>query len=267
MKRFALVSALMVSICSPAFADDALKAAINGAQRTPENITRDVYRHPDETLRFFGIRPDMKVVELAPGAGWYTEILAPYLRNDGLMIATASDPASDNEQSKRGYQRFKQRLDARPAVFDKVTIGVFEPPRNIHFAANNSVDMVLTFRNIHNWIANSNGSVKAVFQSAFDALKPGGVFGIVEHRLPENKEQDDRASSGYVHETYVIQMAQSVGFKLVGKSEINANPKDHADHEGGVWALPPTYANKDNNKAAYQAIGESDRMTLKFIKP
>src|SRR5450830_1382930 len=250
MKRFALVSALMVSICSPAFADDALKAAINGAQRTPENITRDVYRHPDETLRFFGIRPDMKVVELAPGAGWYTEILAPYLRNDGLMIATASDPASDNEQSKRGYQRFKQRLDERPAVFDKRTRCAFEP-----------------LRNIHNWIAHSNGSVKGVFQSAFDALKPGGVCGIVEHRLPENKEQDDRASSGYVHETYVVQMAQSVGFKLVGKSEINANPKDHADHEGGVWALPPTYANKDNNKAAYQAIGESDRMTLKFIKP
>ena len=267
MKRFALVSALVLSICSPAFADDALTAAINGPQRTPENAARDAYRHPYDTLQFFGIRPDMKVVELAPGGGWYTEILAPYLHNDGLMIATASDPASDNEQSKRSYQRFKQRLDARPAVFDKVVLGVFEPPHNIHYAAKNSVDMVLTFRNIHNWIANENGSVKAVFQSAFDALKPGGVFGVVEHRLPANKAQDDKASTGYVHEAYVIQMAQSVGFKLAGTSEINANPKDNADHEGGVWALPPTYANKDKDKAAYQAIGESDRMTLKFIKP
>ncbi|MFZ6691347.1 class I SAM-dependent methyltransferase [Undibacterium sp. SXout20W] len=267
MKRFMLASVLAVVFSNSAFAEDALKTAIDNPQRTPENVSRDVYRHPYETLRFFGIRPDMKVVELAPGNAWYTEILAPYLRPNGLMIATANDPASDNEQFKRGYLRFKQKLDARPDMFDKVVLGVFQPPSNIHYAANNSVDMVLTFRNIHNWIANENGSVKAVFQSAFDALKPGGVFGVVEHRLPENKQQDDKASSGYVHETYVIQMAQSVGFKLAGKAEINANPKDNADHEGGVWALPPTYANKENNKAAYQAIGESDRMTLKFIKP
>ncbi|MFZ6753949.1 class I SAM-dependent methyltransferase [Undibacterium sp. Dicai25W] len=267
MKRLLLASALVLACCSSVYADDGLKAAVNGAQRTPDNVVRDVYRHPYETLSFFGIRPDMKVVEIAPGAGWYTEILAPYLRADGLMIATANDPNNANENVRKGYQRFKQRLDAKPAVFDKVVLGVFEPPSNIHYADKHSVDMVLTFRNVHNWIANENGSVKAAFQSAFDSLKTGGVFGVVEHRLPENMPQDDKASSGYVHESYVIQMAQSVGFKLAGKSEINANPKDHADHEGGVWALPPTFANKDSNKASYEAIGESDRMTLKFVKP
>ena len=267
MKRFILASALVVAFCNVAFADDVLKTAINSTQRSSENVSRNIYRHPYETLNFFGIRPDMKVVELAPGGGWYTEILAPYLRTNGLMIATANDPTSDNEQLKRGYYRFKQKLDAKPELFDKVVLGVFEPPMNIHYAANNSVDLVLTFRNIHNWIALGNGSVKAVFQSAFNALKPGGVFGVVEHRLPSSKEQDDKASSGYVHEKYVIDMAQSVGFTLVSASEINANPKDNAEHDNGVWALPPTYVNKENNKAAYQAIGESDRMTLKFVKP
>ncbi len=259
MKRLLLASALVLACCGSVFADDGLKAAVNGAQRTPDNVVRDAYRHPYETLSFFGIRPDMKVVEIAPGAGWYTEILAPYLRADGLMIATANDPKNENEQAKRGYQRFKQRLDARPAIFDKVVLGVFEPPSNIHYADKNSVDMVLTFRNVHNWIANENGSVKAVFQSAFDALKPGGVFGVVEHRLPEKMPQDDKANSGYVHESYVIQMAQSVGFKLAGKSEINANPKDHADHEGGVWALPPTFpikrAIKPTMKRSAKVIG------------
>jgi len=148
-----------------------------------------------------------------------------------------------------------------------VHLTVFEPPNNLSYAQPGSADMVLTFRNLHNWLSYGDDNMKRVFQSVYDALKPGGVFGVVEHRLPESMPQDATASSGYMHESYVIKMAESVGFKLAAKSEINANPKDTADHPNGVWALPPTYRNKDKGRARYEAIGESDRMTLKFVKP
>ena len=163
---------------------------------------------------------------------------------------------------------FKQKLDANPAVFGKVVQGVFAPPSTYNFAAPGSVDMVLTFRNLHNWIdAGGDDELKGVFKAAYTSLKPGGVLGIEEHRLPEAMPQDAKTSSGYVHESYVIRMAESAGFKLAAKSDINANPKDKADHKGGVWALPPTLANRDQDREKYQAIGESDRMTLKFVKP
>lgn len=247
--------------------DAKLKAAIAATSRTPANVQRDVYRHPYETLTFFGIRPNMTVVELAPGAGWYTEILAPYLRDNGKLIAAGNDLASPNERERKGAERFMERLNANPAVYNKVALGVFSPPRKYEFAPNNSVDMVLTFRNIHNWIPTGPDNLKALFASVYDSLKPGGVFGVVEHRLPAGKAQDEKASSGYMHEKYVIGLAEAAGFKLAAKSEVNANPKDTADHKGGVWALPPTYGNKDEDRAKYQAIGESDRMTLKFVKP
>jgi len=260
-----------LAAAAPAAADTpdmALQAAIAGAQRSPANVARDAARHPYETLAFFGIKPNLTVVELSPGGGWYTEILAPYLRDQGKLIEAANDPNSSNEFSRRSIDRLKQKLGANPAAYDRVQLGIFEPPGKQEYAAKGSADLVLTFRNIHNWVdAGGDENVRAVFRTAYDSLKKGGVFGVVEHRLPADKTQDAKASTGYVHEAYVVNLAESVGFKLAAKSEINANPKDRAEHQGGVWALPPTYANKDKDRDAYQAIGESDRMTLKFVKP
>lgn len=270
MKQFVLAIAIAASvsgITQVAMADDALKAAIAGAQRSPANVMRDGARHPYETLSFFGIQPGMTVVELSPGGGWYTEILAPYLRKDGKLIAAANDPVSGSDYARKNIARFKQKLDANPAVYDKVVLGIFEPPVKLDYAAKNSVDMVLTFRNIHNWVADGDASMQVLFQHVYETLKPGGIFGIVEHRLPAAKPQDAQTSTGYVHEAYVIKLAERAGFKLAARSEINANPNDNADHENGVWALPPVLLNKDKDKARYQAIGESDRMTLQFVKP
>ena len=270
MKRFILTAALLAGgLTGLAQAadktDDAqLRAAIAGSHRSSSNAARDNWRHPYDTLTFFGIKPSMTVVELSPGGGWYTEILAPYLRDHGKLIAAgpAYDPA------KRGTVAFKQKLDANPAVFGKVVQGVFAPPSTYNFAAPGSADMVLTFRNLHNWIDDGgDDELKGVFKAAFTSLKSGGVLGIEEHRLPEAMTQDAKTSTGYVHESYVIKMAESVGFKRATKSDVNANPNDKADHKGGVWALPPTFTNRDEDRAKYQAIGESDRMTLKFVKP
>jgi len=255
MKKLLLALVIATGFTQIAAADDALKNAIASQQRTPANAARDEARHPYATLTNFGIKPSMTVVELAPGGGWYTEILAPYLRNQGKLILAGAGKG------------LKEKINATPAMYDKVVIGEFDPAKKIDYAPKNSVDMVLTFRNVHNWIGISPEASKQVFQSAFDALKPGGVFGVVEHRLPTSMKQDDKASTGYVHEAFVVQLAESVGFKLASKSEINANPKDKADHEKGVWALPPVLANKDKDKEKYLAIGESDRMTLKFVKP
>lgn len=255
MKKILLALAMVAASSSPALANDALKAAIANPQRSPDNMVRDAARHPYETLSFFGVGAKSTVVELAPGGGWYTEILGPYVRQDGKLVLAGAGA------------KLKTKLEGMPALYDKVSYGEFAPGKKIDYAPKNSVDVVLTFRNVHNWIAISDSAVKEVFQSAFDALKPGGVFGVVEHRLPAAMTQDAKASTGYVHEAFVIKLAESVGFKLAAKSEVNANPKDNANHEGGVWALPPVLANKDKDKEKYMAIGESDRMTLKFVKP
>ena len=267
LARTVLCCALVAT--SAAHADDsALRAAIAGSQRTPANVVRDPARHPYETLTFFGIEPGMTVVELTPGGGWYTEILAPYLQARGKLIAAGDDPASNDEYQRNSGQRMARKFAATPAVFGKVEVAVFNPSSKIAYAPAGSADMVLTFRNIHNWVAElDQAGVKQTFASIYASLKPGGVFGVVEHRLPKDKTQDAKASSGYVHQEYVIKMAEGAGFKLAAQSEVNANPKDTADHKGGVWALPPTFGNRDVDRARYAAIGESDRMTLKFIKP
>ena len=263
-----LLTAAWTAQAAEAPADAALKAAIAGAHRTPAFVARDAARHPYDTLRFFGIQPGMTVVELSPGGGWYTEILAPYLRDRGQLVLGADDPQSSNAYRQRSGQRMKDKLAASPELYGKVRMNVFEVPARLQYAEPGSADLVLTFRNVHNWIdAGGEAAVQAVFRSAFEALKKGGSFGVVEHRRPAAQAQDEKASSGYVHEAYVIRMAEAVGFKLAARSEVNANPKDTADHENGVWALPPTFANKDKDRERYAAIGESDRMTLRFVKP
>ncbi len=263
-----LMTAAWGAQAAEAPADTALQAAIAGSHRTPAFAARDAARHPYETLRFFGIQPGMTVVELSPGGGWYTEILAPYLHDRGQLILGADDPQSTNAYRQRSGQRLKDKLAAAPAVYGKVRMNVFEVPARLQYAEPGSADLVLTFRNVHNWIdAGGDAAVQAVFRSAFEALKKGGSFGVVEHRRPAAQAQDEKASSGYVHEAYVIRLAEAVGFKLAGRSEVNANPKDTADHENGVWALPPTFTNKDKDRERYAAIGESDRMTLRFVKP
>ncbi len=270
IKRSHSLWVLLLGLCGllpAAHADEALKAALAATHRTPAFVTRDAWRHPYETLSFFGLRADMTVVELSPGGGWYTEILAPYLRDRGQLILGADDAQSVHAYYRRSAERLKTKLEAWPAVYNKVQVGVFEVPLHLAYAAPGSADMVLTFRNVHNWVAVNDAAVSAVFKSAFDVLKPGGVFGVVDHRLPVVQTQDAKASSGYVHEAYVIRLALAVGFRLDGQSQVNANPRDRANHEGGVWALPPSFANKDRERERYAAIGESDRFTLRFVKP
>ena len=275
MKHWML--ALLITLCAvphaqaqaqaQAQADPDLTAALAAAHRTPAFVARDGWRHPYETLTFFGLQPGMTVVEISPSGGWYTEILAPYLRQRGQLILAADDPASIHSFYRRSADRLRAKLDARPDLYSKVQVTVFEPPQQLQLAPPGSADRVLTFRNVHNWAAEGEATVRAVFKAAFDSLKPGGVLGVVDHRLPADRVQDAKASTGYVQVAYVQRLAESVGFKLDAVSDVNANPRDTADHPGGVWALPPTFANKAADRARYQAIGESDRFTLRFVKP
>ena len=247
-----------------------LAAAIAGPQRTPANSARDVWRHPAETLTFFGIRADMTVAEISPGGGWYTEILAPYLRDKGRLYAAAyvkDMTGEDGEYFRKGRLAFEAKLAAQPAVYDKVVITDFHVPDRLVLAPAGSADAVLTFRNIHNWLRDGADGELKVFEAAFAALKPGGVFGVVEHRTTANVTREEMAKSGYLTEAAVIEAAQKAGFRLEEKSEINANPKDTHDHPEGVWTLPPSYALGDKDHAKYAAIGESDRMTMRFRKP
>jgi len=254
MKTWLAAALVLAAATTQAQSTDPLKAAVAAEHRTVGNVARDGWRHPYETLSFFGIKPTDTVVELAPGGGWYTEILAPYLREQGQLYAADG-----------GSARFKAKMDSL-AVYGKVKITAFDPAKgSLDIAPAGSADAVLTFRNVHNWM--DAGKAQAVFDAAFKALKPGGVLGVEEHRLPASRTQDPKAPTGYVQEATVVKFAETAGFKLVGRSEVNANPKDTADHPDGVWTLPPTYALKDKDRAKYQAIGESDRMTLKFVKP
>lgn len=263
MKRFILAAIVAAGLCGAVQAADdvALKSAIAAPTRTPANVARDAARHPYETLTFFGIKPTMTVVELSPSGGWYTEILAPYLRDNGVLIGASEEVV----EGKRAGTQFRNKVNSNP-IYSKVRLGIFEPPVKYAIAPAGSADMVLTFRNLHNWVELGPDKLGEVLKTVHTVLKPGGVFGIVDHRLPASMAQDKTASSGYLHEAWVIKTVEAAGFKLAAKSEINANPKDKADHPNGVWALPPTFANKDARRAEYQAIGESDRMTLKFVK-
>jgi predicted methyltransferase len=272
LKPLLICSALLLS--TPALAapqvtpdtsgtDQALDQALKGSWRDPANAARDQYRHPKQTLEFFGLRPSMTVVQLWPGAGWYTEILAPVLKDHGQLI-DAAVPAKGESESD-GTVKYLAKLKAEPDVYGKVKVIDFAPPQKIDLGMPESADMVLTFRNLHNW--QHDGQLDAVFAAAFKVLKHGGVFGVEEHRAAAGKTVDQVSKYGYMPVDYVIQEAQKAGFKLAGQSEINANPKDTKDYPQGVWTLPPTYTLGDKDHAKYAAIGESDRMTLKFVKP
>lgn len=244
---------------------DKLQQILDGDHRSASNKARDVYRHPAQTLQWLGLKDTMSVVEVFPGGGWYTEILAPYLRDKGTYYAAGFDKDSSVKFLREGAARFNQKLEAEPSLYDKVILTVLAPPEKTAIAPANSADMVLTFRNVHNWM--DAGTDETVFRAMFAALKPGGVLGVVEHRQAASTAQDPKAKSGYVTEEYVISLAKRVGFAFVDRSEINANPSDTRDYPKGVWTLPPTLALGDTDKEKYLAIGESDRMTLKFRKP
>ncbi len=245
-------------------ADARLAAAIAGDHREPANRARDVYRHPYETLTFFGIRPDMTVVEIWPGRGWYTEILAPYLKGSGRYYAASWDRESDSDFVQRALEAYDEKLAARPDLYGEVVVTELSRSKT-RIAPPASADLVLTFRNVHNWM--KRGYERAIFEAMFEALKPGGRLGLVEHRGDPEVWQDPQALSGYVNQDYAVELAERVGFRLVASSEINANPKDTKDYPEGVWTLPPTLRLKEQDRDTYLAIGESDRMTLLFQKP
>lgn len=244
----------------------ALDAILAGPQRTAANRARDAYRHPKETLQFFGVRSDQTVMEVwaAPG-GWYTEILAPLLREHGRYIAANWDPAANSPLVRETRAAYQAKLAANAALYDRVTVTALQAPGALQPVAPGSVDVVLSFRNLHNWMARD--TALPMLKAMFAALKPGGILGLVDHRADPAAAADPKARLGYVGEAQAIALAQEAGFELVDRSEINANPRDTRDYDLGVWALPPTWRLGDKDRDRYATIGESDRFTLRFVKP
>ncbi len=243
--------------------EDALKTAVAAPSRTPVNVVRDRYRHPYETLAFFGVRPSDTVVELIPGGGWYTEILAPYLRQGGGTLYVGG--------SERGLGNVRTMMTANPALYGALREARFPLPANagadVPRVPDGSADVVLTFRNVHNFLMGDEPIAEEAFRQAFAMLRPGGTLGIVDHRLPESADSARERTSGYLKVSTVRRLAEAAGFRFVGASEVNANPRDTTAHPEGVWTLPPTLRLGEQDRARYLAIGESDRMTLRFVKP
>ena len=250
-------------VVAPEPAANPLDAAIAGDWRSADNKARDQYRHPKQTLEFFGVQPTDTVIEITPGGGWYTEILAPYLWSKGSYIAAIANSES-SEYNKKNNERFRAKLAADPAHYESAKIVEFDP-KAPSLGTDGSADVVLTFRNVHNWVG--AGTAEAMFKAFNAVLKPGGTLGVAEHRAADDATPESLKDSGYLTTASVVKLATDAGFTLVESSEINANPKDTRDHEKGVWTLPPSLALKDVDRDKYLAIGESDRMTLKFMKP
>ena len=242
----------------------ALDRILADAHRPAADSARDVYRHPKETLLFFGLRPLMQVAEIWPEPGWYTEVIAPLVKDQGKYTAALSAPQPDNPYVTARTAAYLQRFAANQERYGKIELTTFAKDGG-ELAAPGSLDMVVTFRNIHNWM--SGGWAPQAFAKMYKALKPGGILGVVEHRGNPQVPQDPKAKSGYVREDEAIRLIESQGFALVAQSQINANPKDTKDYSQGVWTLPPVYRLGDKDKDVYAAIGESDRFTLKFVKP
>lgn len=244
-----------------------IEAAMEGDHRSDKNKARNKYRHPVETLKFFGLKPEMTVLEIAPGGGWYTEIIAPAMRDTGVYISGSYDVEVEG-QPKYRYRQHKallKQITDQPELYGQIEVATYSPPESRDLWKESSVDMVLTFRSSHGWVRGE--IIDDVYSDFFKVVKPGGILGVVQHRAPQSTDVMVWAKQGYVPESRVIQAAEKAGFVLDGKSEVNGNPKDLKDNDEGVWRLPPTLSLGDEDKEKYLAIGESDRMTLRFIKP
>ena len=275
-----LVFLLFIASACLTVAADELDALIDramaGDHRNPDFMARDQYRHPRETLKFFGLSPEMTVVEIWPSRGWYTEILAPVLRDHGVLYAAgfAMTSKTTPDFQKAMQIEFVEKLGQRPDVYDHVVVTELAVPERTTIAPPGTVDMILTFRNVHNWM--KGDYTQGMLETSFRILKPGGVLGIVEHRANPGTSVEQMVKSGYVTTEFIIALAEAVGFRFEESSEINANPHDTKNYPDGVWTLPPTlwYCNtlkagsdRDKCMKKYSAIGESDRMTLRFRKP
>lgn len=259
------IALLLTIVMLPAQAALDWEAAVSGAHRSDANRARDGARHPVETLKFFGLEEGMTVLEVAPGGGWYTEILAPLLKNKGQLYAAHHALNAPHAYYRNSLGKYLQKMAADPEIYESVVITQLQPPMESEAAPAGSADLAVAFRNIHSWM---RGDAAAETLSAiYAALKPGGVFGLVQHRGRPGISLEEMKKSGYVTEEQVLKLVTAAGFELADKSEINANPKDTANHPEGVWTLPPALRLGEQDRARYEAIGESDRMTLKFIKP
>ena len=256
-------AAFGATMALPAQAELDWDMALTGDHRAEKNAARDEFRHPRETLEFFGLKEGMTVVELAPGGGWYTEVLAPLLKGNGAYYAAHHSP-NGSSYARRSLGGYLQKLGENE-VYDEVTVTTLAPPASVVIAPAETADMVLAFRNIHSWMRGD--TLAETLIAAYDALKPGGVFGVVQHRASDGRDQDAMKKTAYVSEDFVIAAAKSVGFELADRSEINANPKDTGEWERGVWELPPSLRGDPADREARIAVGESDRMTLRFVKP
>ena len=244
--------------------DQKLDQVLAGSWRSDKNKARDQYRHPKQTLTFFGLKPGMSLVELTPGGGWYAEILAPLMKDSGNYTAAIVTPKKKEGEDAQDKDALTKKFEGDKERYSAAKVLQFDA-KAPNFGAPGSADMVVTFRNVHNWFM--GGTDAAMFKACFDVLKPGGVLGVVDHRAAAGADLEKSKKSGYLPEDYVIKLATAAGFKLDAKSEVNANPKDTKDYPEGVWTLPPTLALEEKDKAKYLAIGESDRMTLRFVKP
>lgn len=233
--------------------------------RSASNIVRNESRHPVETLEFFGLTSDMTAIEILPGGGWYTEILAPFLKDSGTYYGAHFSPNAPLSYQPPMLAQFNAKLSQNPEMYGKAIVTHLNPPTETDIAPEASADIAMTFRNVHNWIM--AGNEEEYFAAFYKSLKPGGILGVVEHRAPAGSSMQIMENTGYVTQDYVIELATQAGFEFVASSEINANPLDTKDYRQGVWTLPPTLRLGETDKAKYMAIGESDRMTLKFQKP
>ena len=239
-----------------------LEALANGHHRSEQNRARNDYRHPAETLAFFGLEKDMTAVEILPAGGWYTEIIAPYLAGEGKLYVAHFSPNSSLPYAAGSLQGFEEKITNSPEIYGKITVRHIDPPHEVVIAPPETADLAMTYRNVHNWIM--VGQELEYFETFYAALKPGGILGVVEHRALPGSSMQVMETTGYVTEQYVKEIAMKAGFEFVASSEINAHPKDLTKYPEGVWSLPPTYQLGDQEREKYSKIGESDRMTLKF---